>query len=749
MGDAGSGSAGLLRINASISGGSNSGGNNGGGYTDIAWSLQWFENVSAGSTWTGTPIGAAVYMTGLGAVWSGSFTFDWRPAGLQSQTIAAGTTRVHHNADGTPPAGFTVQGSINSTGTSGGGGPTNAYQGVSLPTRKVVPGVPSAVAGVRNSDTQVTVSWSQSSASNGQPTSNTVRRKINGGAFADAVTISPATSTALAAAANQKLEFGVKATNAAGVSAWSADSLPVYTTPAAPTGLVATKVGLDISLAWTPNVAFTEHEHVIEHGVDVAGVVTWDGSPLATKAAGVSTHTHVAPNPAQRHVYRVFARNTDVAALASTKATSNVVQLLTAPAKPTVPAIAAFRDKAATFRFAWVHNSIDSSAQTKRQTRYSLDGGSTWTTGSKTASTDLFQDFAASTWTANQAVTFQVRTKGAYDSGSDGDASYSPWSDSVTTTFKTKPVATITSPANASVYTQAALLVALGFSQAEAATFVSATIGLYSGATLLEQKVSTSLAGTAFTTRVADGGSYTVKATVTDSNGLTSTQVSNAFTVDYIEPVAAVVAVSYLPDSGVAQLELTIPDAGGGLVAATTVSIDRIIDGVSEPVISLYPSAPSLTILDTTPTIHGTNLYRVTTRSVDGATTVVEATLVTDESEWAFLSKGSSYQTIVRFQLAPGTTATPTVDSALVKAAGRRRPIGLYATTGGLVVSGSGALAEGYGSTPEEIEELLLLTGKGCLREPSGRRVFGEVKGSISRVDQENGQLSYTVTETD
>lgn len=717
-------------------------------WTDVGWSMHFDETVAYNASYSGS-VTASVYMTQVGLLWSGTFAFDWRPGGLQSVQIVFGANRVYHNPDGTPPSPFSLYGEIGYTGSGGGGGPTGVNEYLTLPTLKVLPGTPTACSAARVSDTSINVSWAQSSASNGQPTSNTIRRRINGGAWADAVTISPATSTSLSAAANQKIEYAVKAANSVGSTAWSATSSPVFTTPGAPTGVVAAKVGSDIAISWTPNVAFTEHQHVVEHGVDVAGVVTWDGSPLATVTAGTSTYTHATPNPAQRHVYRVRSRNTDVGALSSATVLSNVVQLLTAPAKPTVPAPAPFQDKAAVFRFAWVHNSIDSSTQTKRQVRYSLDGGSTWTTGAKTASTAEFLDYAASTWVANNAVTFQVRTKGSYDSGSDGDASYSPWSDSVTVTFKTKPVVTITAPANASTLTQAALTVVLGFTQAEAATFVNATIGLYQGATLLEEIVSTTLAGTLFTTRVADGVSYTVKATARDSNGLVSSQVSSTFSVDYTEPVAAVVTVTYLPDSGIAQLDLVIPAAGGGLAAATSVTIDRVIDGVSENVVSLYPSAPTLTILDTTPTIHGTNLYRVTTRSVDGATTVVQATLITTENEWAFLSKGPGYQEIVLFQLAPGVTATPTVDSALVKAAGRRRPIGLYSTAGGLVVTGAGALAEGYGSTPEEIEEFLLVAGKGCYRDPTGRRIFGLIAGTITRADAEVGQLAYTVTETD
>lgn len=747
MADASSGTNSLLRVTGTVVGS-----NAAAKWVDVAWVLSFHEVTSAPSSFANNVSADVTF--GPGSLWAGTFGFDWRPGGLQSVTIASGTDRVYYDdwgaSDGNPPADFRVLGSIGYTGSSGGGGPTSVSEYMTLPTLKVVPGTPSSPAAVRNSDTQVTVSWAQTSASNGQPTSNTIRRKINDGAWSDVVTISPTTSAALAAAANQKLVYGIKGTNVAGASAWSADTTPVYTTPAAPTGVTATKVGSDIQIAWTSNVAFNEHQHPIEHGVDVAGVITWDGSPLsAGVTAGTSTYTHSSPNPAQRHVYRVWAKNTDVAALASAKVQSNVVQLLTAPAKPSVPAPPAFADRAAAFRFAWVHNPIDSSAQTKRQVRYSTNGGSSWTTGSKTSSTDQFLDFAGGTWSADQAVTFAVRTKGAYDSGSDGDASYSPWSDPVTVTFKSKPTATITAPANGGTVTTAALNVVLGFAQAEGATFVNATIGLYDGATLLEQRLSNTLAGTLFDTRLADGVTYTVKATVTDSNGLTSAEASSTFDVDYTEPVAAVVELTYLDQIGWTQIALAIPAAGGGLVAATTVSIDRVVDGVSEAIVVSSPSSSSLTFLDTSPTIHGVNLYRVTTRSVDGATTVVEASLEVLEDRWAFISKGAGYEDVVRFELAPGLQAAPTVDAALVKAAGRRRPIGLYATTGGLVVSGTGALAAGYSSTPAEIEALLLQPGKGCYRDPSGRRVFGLVAGTITSDNAELSALAFTVTETD
>ncbi|MCA0217916.1 MAG: hypothetical protein LCH43_11250 [Actinobacteria bacterium] len=746
MTDASTGTYGILRVTTSVTP------NAAGKYWDIAWAVYLIENGGPNLAYDLSGVGASVVVGTVGTVWSGTFTFDWRSGGNQSTLIASGTTRVYSNPDGTVPAGIYVQGNIDSTGTSSAGGPSSVSESPALSTLKVVPGTPSAVTATRISDTSDTVAWSHTSATNGQPVTNTIRQKVNGGAWADVVTIAAAASANLSCAANQKIIYGVKATNAAGDSAWSADSAPLFTTPAAPTGVTATKVGSDIVIGWTPNVAFTEHTHVVEHGYSTDGGATWSAWSTLTSSvlAGTSTYTHAAPNAAQLHRYRVSAKNTNVATLTSAAVVSNSVQLLTAPNKPTIPALAPFQDKAATFRFPWAHNPVDTTAQTKRQVRYSTDGGSTWTTGAKTASANQYLDFAGSTWAANVAVTFQVRTKGDYDSGSDGDASYSPWSDSVTVTFKTKPVVTIPTPANSSTFTQATLTVALGFSQAEAATFVSATIGLYAagGSTLLEQVVSNTLGGTLLATRLADGTSYVVKATVTDSNGITSSQVTSSFSVDYTEPVAAVVAISYLSDSGIVQVDLTIPGAGGGLVAATSVTIDRVIDGVSENVVSNYPSASSLTILDTTPTIHGVNLYRVTTKSVDGATTVVSESLTVEEGQWAFLSTGAGFSTIVKFFANLHVSAAPSRNSTLFAAAGRRRPIALFGTNGDLVVSGTVDLAPECGSTPQEVEEFILTAGVVCYRDPSGRRMFGVLSGEVDSPSGLKSAFQFKVRES-
>lgn len=685
---------------------------------------------------------------------SGSLTVDspvWSSGGLTynfdqtNETIvyASGDVTITHNPDGTKS--FTASGSF----TGQGGTPLSNgsfSDTVTLPRIVGAPSTPTGVTATWVSDTQIDVAWSQSSPSNSQPTNNLVEVRVNGGAWTTAASIAASTGVSLSAAANEKREYRVSASNSAGSSGVSAVSAPVYTTPAAPSSVVATKVGSDIVVTFAENVAYSEYEHEVWHGTITGGVTTWDGAALTTLASGDLDHTHTAPNPAQVHVYRVRAKS---GARLSAYVTSNSVQLLTAPAKPTIPALAAFADKASIFRFPWVHNSIDSSAQTKYQWRWSTNGGSSWTTGAKTTSTNQYHDFAANTWTANQAVTFQVRTKGQYDSGSDGDASYSPWSDSVTVTFKTLPVTTITSPANGSTHNDSTLVAVLGFSQSEGATFVKAQFEVVHSAVVIETKESVTQAGTTMATVLQNGETYTLRARTQDSNGLWSAWVTSTFNVSYTLPVPADVAVTYLEGTGWGQLDLSIPAPGGGQAVATTVSITRTVDGGEEEVmVTDYPVSASLTFLDTIPTIHGSNVYKVTTKSAIGAKSVVTEELVTEECRRAFLSKGPGFETVGVFGGNLSVKEDLVVASDTFQAAGRTKPIGQYGVETQVQLKVSSFIFENFGSTIPELRAVLLVPGKACYRDASGRRVFGAVKGGISYKKSVRGELDFTLKET-
>jgi hypothetical protein len=743
MADVNIGSNGVLRVNAWLSGGSHDG-----NYSDVSWELWLVERTAGTFGYNGgnPPIPANVSVNG-GQVWSGGFGFDFRAGGQQSIRIASGTTRIGHHPDGSSP-GCTVTGYIGSTGTSTIGGPASVSQGVALPGRKVAPGTPTGVTVSRVSDSQIELSWSQSSASNGQPETNDLSRSVNGGPWEDNFVVLSATNSAtVSAAPNQKIEYRVRAWNSgAGYSAWSTPSAPIYTTPGAPSGVSAVKnADLDIVVSFSEKVAYSEYEHQVWHGTVAGGVTTWDAAPLATLASGVLSRTHTNPNPAQVHVYRVRAK---VGSLYSAYATSSQVQLLTAPGAPTLPSLGSYADKASAFVVPWTHNPIDSTAQKAFEVGYSTNGGTTWSTTGKVTSTTPSRSFAANTWVGDQTVTFRVRTWGqATTGGSDGTGA-SPWSGTRSVKFKTKPVASVTAPANSAVLGTSKVEVSIGFSQAEGATFVDATITLKRGTTVLETRTTLTQAGTVLNTRVLDGETYTVTATVRDSNGLVSSAVTSTFSVDYLDPVVPIVSATYLEDTGFVQIGLAFPEPEPGQAAAEKLTIQRTINGATETVLEPYPTSPVLTILDTTPTVNGVNDYVVTAISADGSEGDVPVQVVTAERRRAFLSKGPGLSEVVSFGANLRVKSRPIVDSLLVKAAGRSRPIGLYAATGSLTLSVSSELVAEMGSTPEQVENLLLMPGSGCYRDPSGRRIFGLVDGSVDLSTARRGQLSFTISET-
>lgn len=738
MADALTGGSGLIRIDVS-----NSGGNAGTNQSTVNWAFYLFENTTANSTF-GNGKSASVDWAGVTTLWSGLFNFDWRPAGLQGLLIASGSFVVTHNPDG--GGAVTIQGNMGATGTSGAGGPTSVAQSIALTKLTSLPGTPTGLTSTRVSDTQVNLAWAQSSASNGQPTDNRIVTSINGAAFGAELIINPTTSAAVGAAANQKIVYSVRAANEAGGSGYSANSAPLYTTPGAPTGATATKnASLGIDVAFSSTVAYIEHEHELWHGVVSAGVTTWDAAPLVTLASGVLTYAHAAPNAAQVHAYQVRAK---AAGLFSTYSTSNSVQLLAPPNKPTVPAMAAITNKAAATVFTWTHNPVDTTPQRAYEFNTSTNGGTTWATSGKVISTVTSFTVAANTHAANVVLTTRVRTWGQATTGGAETTGASPWSDLTAVTFKTLPVATITSPANLSTISEATVRVTVGFTQAEAATFNRASIQLLQGATLLEELDSTVQTGIQLSTVAANGVSYTLRARVRDSNGLWSDWVTSGFSVTYLAPVPAVTVLSYLADKGWIQLDMSFAAPTASQSVATKVTITRQIAGVVETVVKAYPVEPALTFLDTIPAVFGSNLYTITTESALGSKTVTQMTLVTTELRRAFLSKGPGFASVGVFGGNLSITESLSVASATIEASGRVSRIGLYGVETLVELSVTSLVYKGFGSTIKELRAILLMPGKACYRDASGRRLMGAAKGSLSYAKADTGELSFVITET-
>lgn len=660
--------------------------------------------------------------------------------------LGSGTRTVGHNSDGSKT--LQVSAYFHGTATSYAPGDMDiSTKNLGLTTLKVKPNVPSGVSAARIDDSQIELSWANSGASNGQATQNIIQRRVNGGAWDSGTTITATTTATVSANPNEKLEFRIAAKNTAGTSSYSSATAPVYTTPGTPSSVAAAKnPSQDIVITFSENVAYSEYEHEVWHGTVTGGVTTWDGSPLATLPAGTLTYTHVSPNAAQIHVYRVRAK---AGTLYSSYVESNSVQLLVAPNAPTVAALAAYADKDAALTVAWVHNTVDTSPQSAYEFGYSTNGGSSWSTTGKVVSTTEQYVIPASTYAANDTLTIRVRTWGqATTGGSDGTGA-SPWSDLKNVTFKTAPVATITSPADSSTVNEAELHVSLGFAQAEGATFVKAQLRLIEDAATLEELETVTLLGTAFETPVLNGHDYTVEARVQGSNGIWSGWASNDFDVAYLAPVTPVVTLSYLEETGFGQIDITLPAPGAGESEAALVTITRRIDGGAEQtIVKDYPAADALAFLDTTPTIHGTNTYAVKISSELGARTTVTSDLVTDECRRAFLSKGASYSTVAVFGANLSVNESLGVASDTVSAAGRSKPIGLYGVETAVVLKVSSFVYETHGSTVDEWRTILLLPGKACFRDASGRRVFGSVKGGLSYNRARRADISFTISET-
>jgi len=633
--------------------------------------------------------------------------------------------------------------SVNYPNASGKGGTTTGWLGLSQLT--VPPNTPSNVHLTRISDTQLQVSWQRNEPSNGAATIYGVDLSRNAAQWERAVNVSPTSSVVISCTPNANYWAQVSCANGAGDTPRAQSAEIVFMTPAAPSNVAASK-GDDnnITVTWTPNAGYPQHQHLVRHGVVTDTGTTWDQAYVATLPAGTNTWTHTSPDTSKVHIYQVSCQATDTAKLTSPAVDSNSVQLLAPPNAPVITTSKDYTDLAKDLVITWQHNPVDTTAQTAYELQYSTDGGKTWDTTSKVTSTSQSRTFPKGTYAANSTLTVRVRTWGQATTGGFGGSGGSTWSEQDSITFKSAPVVTIQSPGT--VVNQSALHVVLGFSQAQGATPVQAQINLRKGSTNIETVRTTTLPGTDFTTRLEDGATYQLTVFAIDSNGLSSAAATLTFTVDYLEPVAATCQVTYLESSGAGQLDVTIPTPEAGQAAAVEMAITRTIDGQTETVLTRQ-AASSVSILDTTPALNKTNVYTVTTWSAENASATITVELTPAETKWSFCNSGVGYQDAIRYygNLLLGTD--PKRQSAMVATAGRSRPIALFGAGATVAHSVTATLVTGEGSTPEEIERWLLAADRACYRDPTGRRVFGLVQGAISNRTWSKADLTLTIQE--
>jgi hypothetical protein len=296
------------------------------------------------------------------------------------------------------------------------------------------PNPPTNFANTRNSDYQNTLTWTNNSTPARLWTVLDVERSIDGGTWMN-LSHELAQSTSAhdgSTQPNHSYAYRIRARNPAGATAWVYSGTTVNT-PSAPGTPTAVRLSVNnVRITWA-NPGITETQVRVQRSQDKsawAEVGVYAGSNVTTVDDSPGTGTWF---------YRV--RNERGALISPWSAASNGVVSLSPPAAPTLtaPPSGYAADMGGGINYQWQHNPLDGAAQTAAQIRISTDGGTTWSTTIEHSGPTQEDLENLSGFEVNATVTWQVRTKGAYDG-------YGPWSSSNTFFVRQSPQVSLTSP---------------------------------------------------------------------------------------------------------------------------------------------------------------------------------------------------------------------------------------------------------------------------------------------------------------
>lgn len=388
----------------------------------------------------GMAITGTVSFSGTGAV---------DVAGYSWQTIISREYTVAHGSDGRKS--FTINGVLGTTGTSTFGSGGTATVSGTLPQLLLAPQAPVNLIASRVSDTAQRLTWGNRASARAPYTRLQVQRLARSGGTWQYVSTSIGGSAQSyqdgGTRANDRYDYRVRAVNSVGASPWARNldgTSGVSTTPAAPTGVSAQKVGSNITVSWTDqaDTVYLGRTFLIEDSPDGGAWVQ-----VGTVSGSRTTWTHTAPSASQTHRYRVRARISESGSTLTSgySAASNTVQLLVAPMAPTPlsPADGASSSSGSgTVWVKWRHAPLDTTAQEEAEVRYRQDGGD-WETTVVTGSLDT--TWIPVSWGAagRAVVEWQVRTRGAHPS-------FSRWSIVRTFVETSPPYVAVQAPENGS-----------------------------------------------------------------------------------------------------------------------------------------------------------------------------------------------------------------------------------------------------------------------------------------------------------
>jgi FtsP/CotA-like multicopper oxidase with cupredoxin domain len=232
-------------------------------------------------------------------------------------------------------------------------------------TTVAVPPAPTAVAATVNSNTSVTLQWTDASVIE---SGFVLQQSVNGGAFTQIGAVVPSLDTTgatraytqnIVTTAGASYVFRVAAVAPLGNSAWSTTGTVVsLIPPAAPTALVLTPVGPQATLSWTDN-ASNETGFGVEVSVN-GGAFTQVATVAAANATGASASYAYTATATGSYTFRVRALGTAGSASAyvtSAATTLTVPPVSNVPATPT--GLAAIITSATQASLSWTDSSTN------------------------------------------------------------------------------------------------------------------------------------------------------------------------------------------------------------------------------------------------------------------------------------------------------------------------------------------------------------------------------------------------------
>lgn len=424
-----------------------------------------------------------------------------------------------------------------------GAGDSSYSSGRAVTTTPNAPAAPTSPTVTRVSDTTQHVGWSRAATSAAPYVNQYVERRDNvatawiraSGALTGTATGFTDTTTV----ANRRYDYRVVAENAGGIG--TSTVVSINTTPAAPTGVTAVKVGATIEVSWTlqaTQAGITAHE-VWDKPAGGVGVL------VATVAGTATAWTDATPDTAKTHQYYVIAKAGALASAASTP--SNVVQLLAQPLAPSRVGPTGAVDRAKAVLFAWKHEAVDTTAQSAYELQYRVNGGSWVVLTGTTAQTRSVTALGVS-----GTVEWQVRTKGQH-------ASFGPWSAVWTFTLASQPTVLVSTPSG--VYGSSRLTVVWAYANVDASGQAQYESELRRDGNLLEQRNGTTSAGTAvYSTSLTDRTTYTLRLRVRSGTGLWSDWTTIEFLTEFPLPVTVTPIPEWDVDTGSVSLSFTEPE---------------------------------------------------------------------------------------------------------------------------------------------------------------------------------------------